>query len=188
MVAKDVKEDKHFPLFVHYNPVRRLFFSNPKKYCQYVSHGHVVADLGCGPGYFTFSLADAVGPKGTVYAVDSDPKAIHALRKRAEKRGYKNIQMFPSSATDLGFIKDGLVDFVLADGLLCSMAPQHQDAATREIQRILKPDAVAYLKVAEGSWSYVGLAEWQNLLEGFKIIQKSDATHGGGRWAVVSKK
>ncbi|MCX6661158.1 MAG: hypothetical protein NTY91_01240 [Euryarchaeota archaeon] len=68
------------------------------------------------------------------------------------------------------------------------MAPQHQDAATREIQRILKPDAVAYLKVAEGSWSYVGLAEWQNLLEGFKIIQKSDATHGGGRWAVVSKK
>jgi ubiquinone/menaquinone biosynthesis C-methylase UbiE len=188
MVAKDVKEDKHFPLFVHYNPVRRLFFSNPKKYCQYTARGQTIADLGCGPGYFTFSLAEAVGPEGTVYAVDSDAKAIRALERRAKKHGYHNIKIFTSSATHLSFIKDRSVDFILADGLLCSMAPQHQDAATREIQRILKPDAVAYLKVAEGSWSYVGLAEWQNLLEGFKIIQKSDATHGGGRWAVVSKK
>ncbi|MCX6661159.1 MAG: class I SAM-dependent methyltransferase [Euryarchaeota archaeon] len=109
MVPKDVKEDKQFPLFVHYNPVRRLFFSNPKKYCQYVSHGHVVADLGCGPGYFTFSLAEAVGPEGTVYAVDSDAKAIRALERRAKKRGYHNIKIFTSSATDLSFIKDGSV-------------------------------------------------------------------------------
>ena len=32
--------------------------------------GEAVADLGCGSGYFTFRLADKVGPKGKVFAVD----------------------------------------------------------------------------------------------------------------------
>jgi ubiquinone/menaquinone biosynthesis C-methylase UbiE len=188
MATNDVKQDKHFPVFVHYNPIRRLFFSNPKKYCPYIAPGQIMADLGCGPGYFTLQLAEVVGPKGTVYAVDSDVKAIRALEKKAKKRGYHNIKTFTASATDLSFIKDGSVDFILADGLLCSMAPQHHDSATNEMRRILKPNAVAYLKVAEGSWSYVGLAEWERILEGFRVKQKSDNTHGGGRWAVVSRK
>lgn len=143
MVAKDVKQDKHFPLFVHYNPVRRLFFSNPKKYCTYIARGQVIADLGCSPGYFTLSLAEAVGPDGTVYAVDSDEKAIRALERRAKKRGYHNIKTYTSSATNLHFLKDESVDFILADGLLCSMAPQHHEQATSEIQRILKPQTAS---------------------------------------------
>jgi predicted RNA methylase len=44
----------------------------------------VVADLGCGLGYFTLALAEFVGPEGRVYAVDSDGKAIRALEKKAE--------------------------------------------------------------------------------------------------------
>lgn len=188
MVANDTKHDKHFPLFVHYNPIRRLFFSNPKKYCSYVAPGQVAADLGCGPGYFTLQLAAAVGPTGTVYAVDSDEKAIRALKRRAKKCGYHNIKTYVTSATDLSFINDGSVDFILADGLLCSMAPQHHEQATNEMRRILKPNGVAYLKAAQGSWSYVDLAEWEKILKGFTVEQRNDETYGGGRWAVVSKK
>jgi ubiquinone/menaquinone biosynthesis C-methylase UbiE len=187
MVENDTKQDKHFPLFVHYNPIRRLFFSNPKKYRSYVAPGQVAADLGCGPGYFTLQLADAVGPTGTVYAVDSDEKAIRALERRAKRRGYHNIKTY-ITATDLSFLKDESVDFILADGLLCSMAPQHHEQATNEMRRILKPNGIAYLKAAQGSWSYVGLAEWEKILEGFKVEQRSDESHGEGRWAVVSKK
>jgi hypothetical protein len=50
MVENQTNQDKHFPLFVHYNPIRRLFFSKPNKYCSYLAPGEVVADLGCGPG------------------------------------------------------------------------------------------------------------------------------------------
>lgn len=188
MVENDTKQDKHFPLFVHNNPIRRLFFSNPKKYCSYVTLGQVVADLGCGPGFFTLQLAATVGSTGFVYAVDSDEKAIRAVERKAKKRGYTNIKTYVTSATDLSFIKDESIDFILADGLLCSMAPQHHEHATNEMQRILKPNGVAYLKAAQGSWSYVGLAEWENILEGFTVKQRSDEAHGEGRWAVVSKK
>src|SRR3989304_2833300 len=105
MVASEERRDKHFPLFVHDNLFRRLF-SSPKKYCRYVANGQVVADLGCGPGYYTLALAERVGPEGKVYAVDSDEKAIRALEEKANKRGYHNIEAHASSASYLSFMKD----------------------------------------------------------------------------------
>ena len=35
-----------------------------------IKHGDVVADIGAGSGYFTFRLAERVGPKGKILAVD----------------------------------------------------------------------------------------------------------------------
>lgn len=46
----------------------------------------VVADLGCGPGYFTRRLARAV-PDGVVFAIDVEPAQLDRLNKRlAEDR------------------------------------------------------------------------------------------------------
>ena len=42
--------------------------------------GGAWADFGAGAGLFTRALASLLGPKGTVYAVDSDSGAISALR------------------------------------------------------------------------------------------------------------
>ena len=53
--------------------------------------GERVADLGAGGGYFTFRLADAVGPEGTVYAVDVDPEMVAYLRERAEEEARANV-------------------------------------------------------------------------------------------------
>ena len=135
----EAKRDKHFPLFAHDNPFRRLF-SHPNEYCSYVERGQRVADLGCGPGYYTLALAECVGPEGRVYAVDSDEKAVQALEKKAAKLGILNVEAHASSASDLGFINDESVDFVLANGLLCSMAPQQHESTVKEIVRILKPN------------------------------------------------
>ncbi len=81
VTTSEEKRDKHFPLFAHDNPLRRLF-SNPNKYCPYVTKGQVAADLGCDPGYYTLALAGCVGPEGRVYAVDSDEKAIERWKKK----------------------------------------------------------------------------------------------------------
>ena len=61
--------------------------------------------------------------------------------------------------------------------------------AVNEMRRILKPEGLAYLSVATGPWSYVGHAEWEKILERFRVDRR-----GGGslvitdRWAVVSTK
>ncbi|MGH9431262.1 MAG: class I SAM-dependent methyltransferase [Terriglobia bacterium] len=51
----------------------------------------VVADVGCGRGYFTFRMAKRVGPAGKVYAVDLDESWIEQIRKRAAAEGLKQI-------------------------------------------------------------------------------------------------
>jgi ubiquinone/menaquinone biosynthesis C-methylase UbiE len=188
VVTSEKKRDKHFPLFAHDNPIRRLF-DNPNKYCPYVTNGQVVADLGCGPGHYTLALAESVGPEGRVYAVDSDEKAIRALAKKADKHGYHNIELYASSASDLSFIEDGSVDFILANGLLCSMAPQQHESAVNEMKRILKPGGQAYLSAARGFYSYMDQAEWEKILERFRIERRGgDGFPSADRWALVSSK
>ncbi len=187
MAASGAKRDKHFPLFAHDNLLRRLF-SSPRKYCPYVKQDQIVADLGCGPGYYALALAESVGAKGRVYAVDSDEKAIRTVERKAAKRGYHNIEAHASSAANLSFIEDESVDFVLADGLLCSMAPQDHQSAVNEIKRILKPNGKAFLMAAKGSMSYVDKAEWEEILEGFKVERRNYESFLEDRWALVSKK
>jgi ubiquinone/menaquinone biosynthesis C-methylase UbiE len=121
--------------------------------------------------------------------VDLDEWAIQALEKKAKKRGYHNIEARASTACDVGFIKDGSVDFVLAHGLLCSMTPEHHESVVNEIQRILKPGGIAYISVARGPWSYVDKAGWEKILEGFEVARRADGIPAlAHRWAVVSPK
>ncbi len=112
------QKDRHLPTWLLDNPVRRLFNST-RKFNDHVKPDQVVADLGCGPGFYTFPLADEVGPNGQVYAVDSDVKEIQKVQRKVEKKGYSNIESHTSSAARLEFIQDDSVDFVLANGLLC---------------------------------------------------------------------
>ena len=99
-------------------PIMRIFEPPKKLIGPYIKNGQVVTDLGCAAGYYTFGLADSVGPEGKVYAVDFNKKSIRALEKKVEKGGYRNIESHTSSAADLSFIEDRSVDFVLASGLL----------------------------------------------------------------------
>ncbi len=51
--------------------------------------GLLIADVGAGAGYWTFRLAEAVGPTGRVYAIDADLDACLKLwhEKRARQLG-----------------------------------------------------------------------------------------------------
>jgi ubiquinone/menaquinone biosynthesis C-methylase UbiE len=186
MVIHKAMKDKHFPLLAFNNPIRRLFIS-PGKYCVYVKGDQTVADLGCGPGYYTFALADSVGPNGKVYAVDLDEKVIRSVQRKVKRGRYSNIETHTVSAANLSFIKDESVDFVLAVGLLCSIAPADHQSAVSEIKRILKFDARAFLKVARGSMSYVEKSEWEAILNGFRVERRNYDSFLRDRWALVSK-
>ena len=70
--------------------------------------GSRVADLGAGGGYFTFRLADAVGPTGRVYAVDVDADMIEYLKKRAADGGYENVEVIHATPDDPGLLDGGI--------------------------------------------------------------------------------
>ena len=54
--------------------------------------GEIVADMGAGTGIFSVSLARAVGPTGTVLAVEVDPGFLPMIDQKALDGGVDNIQ------------------------------------------------------------------------------------------------
>jgi len=53
--------------------------------------GDVVADIGAGVGYFTWRMAERVGPEGKVYANDIQPRMLEQLKKNIAARGLTNV-------------------------------------------------------------------------------------------------
>lgn len=65
-----------------------------------IAPGSRVADLGAGGGYFTWYLADAVGPQGKVYAADIEEVGLRMVREEAGRRGLHQVETVRSTATD----------------------------------------------------------------------------------------
>lgn len=171
------------PFFL--DSIFRLGDQSIKRIDSYIEKGQAVADIGCGWGHYSFALAGLVGAEGKVYSVDLSPTVISKIRKRATKGGYHNIEAYASSAADLSFIKDQSIDFVFANGLLCSMAVDRQFAVD-EMKRILKPTGHAYISLgAAPPLGYVDETEWDLMLRGFNIDQGGSFKE---KWAVVSLK
>ena len=62
--------------------------------------GMTVADVGAGTGYFSRHLSTAVGPDGTVFAVEPEPKLLAYLRERAEREKTANVVPILASLDD----------------------------------------------------------------------------------------
>jgi len=172
--------------FIRRTPSFMNWFESPgvfKIIRPYIKKGQVAADIGCGWGYYTFALATLVGNEGKVYSVELSEDCIQSIRKKAEKKGCRNIKAHSSTAADLNFIPDRSVDFVLANGLLCSME-NDRALAVKEMKRILKPEGHIFISLgAAPPFGLVNKSEWKEILSGFKVEQ------GGAYkdlWALVS--
>lgn len=82
--------------------------------------GQTVVDMGAGSGYYTFRLADLVGEKGKVYAVDIQKEMLKIINFRMKKKGVKNVELvqstvedpkLPKNAVDLIFLVDVYHEF-----------------------------------------------------------------------------
>src|SRR5579864_5853925 len=57
-----------------------------------IPRGGTVADVGAGVGYFTWRLAERVGPPGRVFANDIQPTMLEKLRKNMDAHNLTNVQ------------------------------------------------------------------------------------------------
>lgn len=97
--------------------------------------GMVMADIGCGGGFFTLPAAAIVGEQGQVWAVDISEKMLSRLR---EKNPPVNVTICQSQENSIP-IPDDSVDFVLVSSVFHE-AEQPQ-VFIQEIKRIMKTSA-----------------------------------------------
>jgi ubiquinone/menaquinone biosynthesis C-methylase UbiE len=63
--------------------------------------GDRVLEIGAGPGYVSFALAERVGPAGTVYALDRSADALAYLERLQAERGITQIERIVGDAAAL---------------------------------------------------------------------------------------
>jgi ubiquinone/menaquinone biosynthesis C-methylase UbiE len=107
--------------------------------------GHVVLDVGCGPGTDLGRLADAVGSRGSVIGIDHDPVMVERARERMA--AYRNVEVRAGDVHALA-LADACVDRARVDRVLQHVSDPAQ--ALAELRRVLRPNGV--LGMAEPDW------------------------------------
>ena len=113
-----------------------------------ISAGMVVADIGCGTGFFTIPLASAVGPRGKVFAVDISREMTRDVRKRVAKEGLKNIKTVLSRENRIS-VASKRIDYCLLSSVVHEL--ENRALFFKELKRLLK-------KGGE-----VGIIEWKKI-------------------------
>lgn len=96
---------------------RKLMLDPDKILPGLVREGDTVADIGCGPGYFTLPMARLVGGKGLVVAVDLQQEMLDYVTRRAGEAGLSGRIRTVQCATD-SLVFTGPVDFLLASNMI----------------------------------------------------------------------
>jgi ubiquinone/menaquinone biosynthesis C-methylase UbiE len=102
-----------------------------------IPRGATVADVGAGVGYFTWRLAERVGPSGKVYANDIQQAMLEKLRGNMEARHLTNVQTV-LGAEDDPKLPAGAVDVILLVDVYHEFSePQKM---LQKMRQALKPD------------------------------------------------
>lgn len=140
--------------------------------------GDVVADIGCGTGYFTRRMARAVAPTGRVYAVDIQPQMLVLLDGRLEEEGITNVVPVLGQSDDPKLTPSSLDWILLVDAYHELQQPRAMLAKMRES---LRPDgrvALLEYRLEGATAAHIRrdhrmspkqvLSEWEP--EGFRLV------------------
>ena len=134
---KKVHVAKWYDLLLYPDWLRRLH-QKPKKFlCELVMPGMIVADIGCGLGFYSLELAMMVGTEGRVLAVDFQSQMLDRTAKKAKKAAILDrIKFIQCTQKDLKISES--LDFILS----MWMAHEVPDRGRlfRQICSVLKPN------------------------------------------------
>jgi len=104
--------------------------------------GDVVADIGCGPGFFTVLIAERVRPGGRVAAIDTAPEMLAFLQRRLTVSQLTQVAPIHSEESRLP-LRTETCDRVLLAFVLHELVDPH--AFLTEVRRVLRPSGVGVL-------------------------------------------
>jgi protein-L-isoaspartate O-methyltransferase len=80
-----------------------------------IKPGDTVADIGAGSGYYTMKLAELVGPKGKVYALDIQPEMLAIIKNRMKGAKVSHIETIQNNETELKLPASSTDLFLMVD-------------------------------------------------------------------------
>jgi len=141
-----------------------------------LKEGMTVVDYACGPGRYTIPIAEMVGPKGKVFAVDIQPVAIEMVKRKAARKRLSNIETVLADSYDTG-IPGAAADVVLLVDMIHMVSDR--DSLLREVHRLLKQDGVLFVGV-----EHTGAAEVKTQIEATDLFT---TVRSEGRDILLSK-
>jgi predicted methyltransferase len=168
-----------------FNNPRREEWENTSKIMELINlkPGDAIADVGSGPGYYTFRFAQKVGASGKVYAIDTVENHLKHVTKIAKETGVNNVSPIHTDGRTIGLTGEK-VDAVFMCSLYhniygMSTEPEREELIA-SIKDSLKDNGVLYVVdnglVPPGTLPYHGpyiakeLIIQQLTAYGFKLI------------------
>jgi len=147
-----------------------------------IEPGRSVADIGAGSGWFTVRAAQRVGPTGTVYAEDINPKAVEAIAERVKKEKLGNVRTVLGTPDDPRLAPKS-IDAVLMLKVYHEIA--HPIPVMRELRESLKAGAKVGIIDRNGNGADHGLdrkvVEQEMGEAGFRVEGRYDFTKADGQ-------
>jgi ubiquinone/menaquinone biosynthesis C-methylase UbiE len=140
------------------NRLRELLFRPDRILAPFIREGMTVADVGCGPGFFTVPMARLAGPSGRVFAVDLQRAMLEKVRAKALKEMVDDRIVLRECGPDSLGLQEPL-DFALCFWMLHEVPSQEH--LLSELAGLLKPGAT--LLLAE-PWAHVSRRRFDRTL------------------------
>lgn len=129
----------YWTILEDYAEQHRFFVWNPLlRKAAGLKPGDVVADLGCGRGLFTFSLARDVGPAGKVFAVDLNPGVLRYVDFERRKHPGLRVQTIRGTERDVR-LPAGSVDAAFLVAVYHVLVPEDDPRDAENLRRNVLP-------------------------------------------------
>ncbi|HEX9037417.1 MAG TPA: class I SAM-dependent methyltransferase [Ktedonobacterales bacterium] len=101
------------------------------------TEGMTLADIGCGPGFFSIPAARITGETGVVFAADIEGEMLSTTRSRATEAGLTNVRIVKTNDREIPIPPDSC-DFVLMAFMIHEI--EHRASFLHRAARLLKPE------------------------------------------------
>jgi ubiquinone/menaquinone biosynthesis C-methylase UbiE len=110
--------------------------------------GDIMADIGCGIGYFTIPASKIVGKSGKIFAIDISPEMLQDVGIKINENNISNVEIILTEENDLK-LKDNAVTFAFISNVLHEA--DEKENFLKEVKRIISPDG----KIAILEWEKI---------------------------------